>query len=229
MYRFLPYPHVAIALLLSLPTILKAQKPLVECPKLLYWDLAEANVSHKIPALKLNGLNMERDGDRQWELHFRTSLGPSTSTYFLDTADSNMTNIGLCSGGLRLMDRNTWQLSKGVIERSLKDNGDCKIMLGEACTEALRQHYEREARMAYMIHGRCLQCEEEPCSIEPSATNAGTPWNDTVPYQCSGLVDGRQEWVSGAGSLWMDGKLISVSPLFHTVLFYTVHRETVAY
>lgn len=66
--------------------------------------------------------------------------------------------------------------SRDVIERSVNDKGDCKIMLGEDCVAGLKRHY-----LTMALNSTLRDCAR----------------NYTVPQECMGLIDGGTQWRGG--------------------------------
>lgn len=104
------------------------------------------------------------------------------SETWINTDNSNTTDIGLCIDRTSPSSLGTYAFSKEVLERSQNDNGDCKIMLGEDCVAALSNQYAQYATRA-MLKGSC-----------PSNRN------NTVPRECADLVGGGEAWLGGGFS-----------------------------
>ncbi|KAL5377621.1 hypothetical protein DPSP01_009676 [Paraphaeosphaeria sporulosa] len=112
----------------------------------------------------------------------------AVQNYYLDTQGATSgteTNAatGVCTEGLRVFEDNTYYFSKEVLQRSLGDEGDCKVMLGEQCADALKLHFLRES-VAYIRAGAC-------------PGDGKVKQNRTVPFECAGLVGGGDEWFDG--------------------------------
>lgn len=109
----------------------------------------------------------------------------ATQSYYLDTqgalSGSETNNrTGICTEGLRVFDKNQYFFSKEVLQRSLNDEGDCKVMLGAQCADALKLHFLRES-IKYIRAGGC-------------PGSADVAQNNTVPWECAGLVGNSKEW-----------------------------------
>lgn len=151
-----------------------------------WWN---ASASAKMPALRIDGPNVEASDTEDWELllHLPGSL-------FLNTGDSRTADpdFGACYEQLRIStDANNgndkWFFTREVLERSLDDKGDCKVMLGEECVQELKEQYLRKARTS-MEWGLCQGTYAKP--PEPEII----PWDWSVPEACRGLVNGQDEW-----------------------------------
>lgn len=105
---------------------------------------------------RLARFSIKNDTSRTWELSLRVTPGPykaENTTYshtiFLDTGDSNMTDIGSChqtiqpeAGDWRRL-RFRW--TREILERSLDDNGDCTSILSAECINALKKQAADQA------------------------------------------------------------------------------------
>ncbi|KAH7413648.1 hypothetical protein DE146DRAFT_761934 [Phaeosphaeria sp. MPI-PUGE-AT-0046c] len=151
--------------------------------------------SRTIPALRLNGdrpvdrgdtFSIEKDLSRTWELSLRVqsmainqargmnNVTAYRQTMFLNTGDSNMTDIGSCHQSIQPESRMLkFQWTREVMERSLQDNGDCGSLLGDKCVEALKIRAANEAAEWPLRTGSC----------------AGM--NSSMPPECSGTVSPR--------------------------------------
>lgn len=122
-----------------------------------------------ISALKLDGprptavsdkFSLVEDNSRSWELSLRVrkqpkddnvnqekhNLAPYQQAMFLDTGGSNMTDIGSCHQTIQAeTGAGTFQWTREVVERSLKDNGDCMTLLGYSCVQALKEKARKNA------------------------------------------------------------------------------------
>jgi hypothetical protein len=126
---------------------------------------------------------VDNDTSRTWTLSLRVhrtkpyrSLVDNDRSYqqtlILDTSDSNVTQLGVCHHiagpeGVGL----GYQWTKKVLERSLKDNGDCRTMLGDKCASALIEHYRKDAAGNSLLRGSCQKA------------------NNTMPRECAGMVE----------------------------------------
>ncbi|EAT81679.2 hypothetical protein SNOG_11180 [Parastagonospora nodorum SN15] len=122
-----------------------------------------SSTTREIQALKVQlgqgeAYTLSNDSAKKWELSLRVqpqlwANGTPTpedpgylQTLFLDTKDSNMTNIGSChqtiqvSAGLQ-----GYLLPKSTLERSVGDNKDCSEMLTNKCVQALKSRALDEA------------------------------------------------------------------------------------
>jgi hypothetical protein len=161
-----------------------------------------ASTSRQIPAFSISNdvysgddnfpdpnrsFRMENDTSRNWTLSLRVHERPPLSsdastanveyeqTLLLDTAGSNVTRMGVCHALIPAQDpARAFRWTKAVLERSLKDNGDCKTMLSEKCVDALKQHYREQAFEHQMDKG----CDNT---------------NVTVPKECAGMMAPRTE------------------------------------
>jgi len=145
-------------------------------------DFNNYNSTHTypIPALHINGsrpgdpnyYKILEDLDSSWYMTGRFSGANSVSKkngihyHWLNVAESNTTNIGMCMDTTRAYAFGEYKFSKEVLKRSVNNNGDCRTMLGEECVSALESHYRREATKS-MTRGRCP---------------ARSEWNITVPF-----------------------------------------------
>ncbi|KAH4033734.1 hypothetical protein HBI81_154480 [Parastagonospora nodorum] len=146
-----------------------------------------SSTTREIQALKVQlgqgeAYTLSNDSAKKWELSLRVqpqlwANGTPTpedpgylQTLFLDTKDSNMTNIGSChqtiqvSAGLQ-----GYLLPKSTLERSVGDNKDCSEMLTNKCVQALKSRALDEALNFGMRYGKCLGM------------------NNTLPEECSGM------------------------------------------
>jgi hypothetical protein len=154
-----------------------------------------ASTTRQIPATSLEGHNprdprrpngspykLVYDSSRTWDLSLRvqrerwanSSNMPENPRYeqamFLDTKDSNMTDIGTCHQTIKASNNpGSYSWTKAIMERSLKDNGDCSTLLGKECVTALKKMYLGEATNWPLRAGKC----------------AGM--NSTMPRECSGF------------------------------------------
>jgi hypothetical protein len=122
-----------------------------------------------------------------WKVTAR--LGPDSLTVPVDSRPQNATltlwldigdrpkdrlarTMGMCHNFItpQVMGRK-WAWSKEVLERSLDDEGDCKIMLGEKCVNALERHYLKEGQRVYYD-------DEKRCMVT----------NNTIPDECEGML-----------------------------------------
>ncbi|KAF2738741.1 hypothetical protein EJ04DRAFT_560415 [Polyplosphaeria fusca] len=152
-----------------------------------------ATRSYPMPALSVGRVpefeqlrKLDADDSEQWYLTSRfTKIGSSGNEglthVWVNTGDSNTTNIGSCVDITWTHSLGKFTFSKEVIERSVDDNGDCKTMLGEECVNALNEHYTRIAASA-MYDGECPR---------------GSDWNTTVPAACASLVGDNLKWNGG--------------------------------
>jgi hypothetical protein len=97
--------------------------------------------------------SIENDTSQTWELSLRVRSGryhedePDSvyymQTMFLDTGDSNVTDIGSCHQTIDTVlqwgSRWSFQWTREVLERSQEDNGDCTSILSAGCTTALKE------------------------------------------------------------------------------------------
>jgi hypothetical protein len=89
---------------------------------------------------------------------------------FLDTKDPNMTDIGACHTSLQPeMTGLSYRWLKTVLERGMTDNGDCTVLLGNECAQAMRKQLIQEVAMG------------------PVRTGKWAGMNTTVPLECSGI------------------------------------------
>lgn len=146
-----------------------------------------SSTTREIQALKVGfgkdqAYTLTNDSEKKWELSLRvqpqlwsnetrTPEDPGyQQTLFLDTKDSNMTNIGSChqtiqvSGGFQ-----GYLLPKSTLERSVGDNKDCSEMLTMKCVQALKDRALNEALNFNMRYGKC------------------SGMNNTLPDECSGM------------------------------------------
>ncbi|KAF2020565.1 hypothetical protein BU24DRAFT_3052 [Aaosphaeria arxii CBS 175.79] len=155
--------------------------------------------TYPIPALKIDGYTDEghpnklsEDDDNQWNLISRVShpLGSSRDAWnriFVDTGNSNTTDIIGCMESTSLTATTGFAFSEKVLRRSLEDKGDCKTMLGEKCVEALERQYHDYGVVAM----KTFSC------MKPI-------FNTTIPKECSNeLVNGQEGWL---GSLFRTGE-----------------------
>jgi hypothetical protein len=105
-----------------------------------------------------------RDDDQPEPFYYHSVL--------LDTAGSNVTRMSTCHSFVQAHDPDHgYRWAKEVLERSLEDSGDCKIMLGDDCVNALVRHYRHEG---YTNQSRSGDCSKA---------------NFTVPAECAGMVE----------------------------------------
>jgi hypothetical protein len=149
-----------------------------------------SSTSRKFRALKLEqGPHEDRfaihpDFSRSWNLSYHVQQQPVDTSYqwrpdnnyyygtmLLDTGDSNITSIGSCHQTLQaeVASEGYYTMSKEVLERSERDEGDCRILLGDDCVNALRDQSREEAAEWSMRSARCADMET------------------SLPQNCSGL------------------------------------------
>jgi hypothetical protein len=137
----------------------------------------------QLPALQSDGFSLKDDPDETWYFTLRTAYKVANmdngTSIWLNTGTSDTTGMGSCSDapetyGGDAYGRDGFEFSRDVIERSVNDKGDCKIMLGEDCVAGLKRHY-----LAMAIR---------------SATLRDCARNYTVPQECMGLIDGGTQW-----------------------------------
>jgi hypothetical protein len=145
-----------------------------------------SSTTRQIQALKIEGETDDNavvnDALRTWELSYRVqnlptynkSFEPAGEYYygamFLDTGNSDMTKIGSCHQTLQAQIAGlSYSLSKSVLERSMNDNGDCTIMLGQECVDAMKKQATLEAARGPLRTGSC------------------SDMNRIIPEQCSGV------------------------------------------
>jgi len=151
-----------------------------------------ASVTRQIPALAINGSKAVTGGDptldfsvvndttRTWSLKLGVSASRNPPSYLdstrysqtllLDTADSNLTEMGSCHHTVQAEQfTSNFQWTKERLERSLDDNGDCMTLLGSECVAALKRWYARQGAQAMML-GDCSATNTtflEECSMPP--------------------------------------------------------------
>lgn len=135
------------------------------CSDLNFTVRYNSSTTRTLQALKLNGERpadptgpdrffLLNDTSRAWELTLRVQsvirgdIHPDTEQrgdyrqrLFLDTGDSNMTNIGSChqtlSSGSKI---SQFQWTREALKRSLEaENGDCTGILGDECVQAVKR------------------------------------------------------------------------------------------
>jgi hypothetical protein len=150
-----------------------------------------ASTTRQIPAFYISGersaaeldpnmsFAVNNDTSKNWTLSMRvhdadqTKAGRnqlSKQTVLLDTMDSNVTQMGVCHNTISAGGYDAFAWTKEVLERSLKDDGDCKTMLGEKCLHALLTHYRKDAAGNSLRSGNCGKA------------------NNTVPLECAGMM-----------------------------------------
>ncbi|KAK7192810.1 hypothetical protein DPSP01_011231 [Paraphaeosphaeria sporulosa] len=137
-----------------------------------------------LPALNNNGPMLYDDPDETWYFSTRTVYktpgADAMTTMWLNTGNSSMYDIGSCWQTTWTHGINGFTFSRDVLERSVDDKGDCKIMLGEECIAGLKRHY-LDAAMRSASRASC----------------DGDIFNATVPQECAGLVSGGSVWRGG--------------------------------
>jgi hypothetical protein len=129
------------------------------------------------------------DSQVTWELSLRVQeMSPSNissppgatspnfqQTMFLDTGNSNMTDIGACHHTLQpAINGIGYQWTKDVMQRSLEDKGDCSVLLGSKCIDALRTQFRDQASQWPLRTGTCRGM------------------NNSMPLECAGSSFGPQ-------------------------------------
>lgn len=129
------------------------------------------------------------DSQVTWELTLRVQKTPPSNitltpgattpnyrqTMFLDTGNSNMTDIGACHHTIQpAINGIGYQWTKDVMQRSLDDNGDCSILLGSKCIDALRTQFRDQASQWPLRTGTCRGM------------------NNSMPFECAGSSFGPQ-------------------------------------
>lgn len=152
-----------------------------------------ATGSSSIQALSINGSNSQRDDEpfavvndtsstsinpKTWTMYYRLqqqSAGSDkyTGRIFLETPKStNLSQMGSChqtSSPVDTTGKFLW--TKEMLERSLKDMGNCRVTLGDACVDALKSWYREQAAVNHMRRGNCEKT------------------NNTLPNACSGIME----------------------------------------
>lgn len=163
------------------------------------FNIYNATKSYAMPALQINRTEEQDEGfdgivgglipdsEKTWYIVSRvasvsrSNLEGAIPLLWLNTADSNTTDIGVCTETTSPYGLNEYEFSREVLERSVNDNGDCRTMLGSECVDALARHYQQQA-FSSSTSGDC-----------PSGSNV----NLTVPYQCANLINGADGWNGG--------------------------------
>lgn len=147
-----------------------------------------------IPALQINGTNIQdrnpgkliEDPGKSWYITTRNrveGINPNTSMqyFYFNTNESNTTGIGLCTLALPTENLGTYTFPRRVLERSIRDNGDCRTMIGDQCLAAWKRQYSGLANR--LIYG---------------ASCTGTSLNTTVPHECADIVGDSDVWTMGS-------------------------------
>lgn len=148
----------------------------------------------QIPALRLTTLGSDRtrvveDPDNSWYFAARTRSEDLSgnenemTNIWLNTGNRNATGIGACVQTTWTYGLNGFSFSRDVLERSIDDTGDCKIMMGEDCTAALERQY-----IGFAMHSAF----SGSCDFRQ--------FTSTIPQECTSLVDGGSEWRGGTFS-----------------------------
>lgn len=129
------------------------------------------------------------DSQTEWELSLRVQKmlpenntaaprSPSPNyqqTMFLDTGNSNMTHIGACHHTMQAAINGIgYEWTKDVMQKSLEDSGDCSVLLGQECIQALRTKFRDQASQWPLRTGDCRGM------------------NTTMPQECNGSGMGPQ-------------------------------------
>ncbi|KAF2826960.1 hypothetical protein CC86DRAFT_455552 [Ophiobolus disseminans] len=148
-----------------------------------------SSITRQIPALAIKGsrykssdpsssFSVENDTSRTWSLKVGVKTYPNSghihdneTSYFhtvlLDTADSNLTEMGACHQTIQAETmRGRFQMGRSILERGLSDSGDCTTMLGAECVEALKIWYKHQAAGTHVVTGSCANT------------------NNTLPKEC---------------------------------------------
>ena len=182
----------------TLPSLSRAEA----CSTVNEFNNYNATRTYSFPALRINGSSSGGSDyykilevpDKSWYITDRltvsiigTGLNSAMQIPWLNIGDSNTTNMGMCMLTTPTYSLGEYEFPKEVLERSVNDKGDCKIMLGEECVKALERHYRADATRS-MMAGRCT----------------GTNRNTTVPFQCASLIGGGDQWLGGtfAGGMY---------------------------
>jgi hypothetical protein len=171
-----------------------------------------SSTTRQLQALKLQGNRTSEnyavvnDSSRIWELSYRVQKQPTNhntyksnndgkhfyGTMFLDTKDSNMTNLGSCHQTLQAeIGGQGYTLSKLVLERSVNDNGDCTAMLGQDCVSAIKQRSMYQASEWPLRTGSCARM------------------NGTIPAECDGL--GLRPFMSARRKCYIPSIVVNLS------------------
>ena len=182
----------------TLPSLSRAEA----CSATNEFNNYNATRTYSFPALRINGSRSGNPNDykivevpdKLWYITDRLTVSSTDKNLksamqmpWINIGDSNTTNMGMCMLTTATHSLGEYKFPKEVLERSVNDKGDCKIMLGEECVEALERHYRAVAARS-MTAGRCT----------------GIDQNTTVPFQCASLTGGEDQWLGGtyAGGMY---------------------------
>jgi hypothetical protein len=162
-----------------------------------------SSTSQQFPAMKLENKHAQSgdywivpDTSRSWQLSYHVQRqpvdtsspewqGPDKNYYygtmFLDTKDSNLTGIGSCHQTLQAeIGVQGYTMSREVLDRSERDGGDCRILLGNDCVEALRKTSAEEVTEWSLKTGGCGMSSEIP----PECSGLGLSRLNTKRKEC---------------------------------------------
>jgi hypothetical protein len=161
------------------------------CADLEPWIGFNASVTRRISALRVNGsrydlsahpswdFSIQNDTSRTWALKLGVKAAPNTRvgdfasyyhTLLIDTSGVNTTEMGMCHHTIAPeLNASGFQWSKEILERSLRDTGDCQALLGLECINALKSWYGDQAASVGMVQGSCAQT------------------NNSIPPECAGF------------------------------------------
>ncbi|KAF2001704.1 hypothetical protein P154DRAFT_158208 [Amniculicola lignicola CBS 123094] len=144
-----------------------------------------------MPALSLSGSSVESSSSESWyittRIHALSTRDEVSRTLWLNTGNSNTSGLGMCAEQASAESLGKYTFPKAVLERSVNDVGDCKIMFGEECVAALQLHHARAA-----LERR-------------TSADCGRNWNTTVPWQCAGVLGREEKPEQWSGNLFIAG------------------------
>lgn len=142
------------------------------------------STSYDFPALFIDNerpnstLRVQQESNKKWRLIYRVQenedpwdtkrgeIAYAKGSIFLDVGDPNNKNMRNCHHTILPQNYDlNYQWTRDRLERSLKDTGDCREMLGVDCIDALKTQYKDEAADRYMRGGRC-RTEDMPAVCE---------------------------------------------------------------
>lgn len=154
-------------------------------------DINHYNASgvYTMPGLTVNsstiGSAVISNDDKPWTLTYQIdarsgSVDASANRLILETSNLVPEDLAGCSEGLFTYSVGKYSFRKEVLERSVNDTGDCKVMMGEACVNALKTKYSRTALQS-IGRSSCTSIQID----------------STIPAECAGLSVTNTSWAGG--------------------------------
>ncbi|PSN67997.1 hypothetical protein BS50DRAFT_633648 [Corynespora cassiicola Philippines] len=176
-----------------------------------------------------DGYSVTEDPDSTWYIANRLTearhmFSESENTPYLNVGNSSMDNMKLCYREVSVESFNIYRFHENVLERSTRDNGDCKTMLGEECVSDIEKKKKKKKKKEKKEKKRKEKKEKKRKKFELTLHSApqkalkrhyaheATSWmaletctdtvpNWTVPHECRPLTNGSSFWNGGSATL----------------------------